>query len=123
MRLSPLDELALLLRPAGGGVHLVSTGRAEQLALQRTLYGAATDADVDARWREALERVASARVVVLGIPSDVGAGFRRGANLGPQAIRAAVLAADAAWPERAAEAGVDIEDTAQGPRWTARGGA
>ena len=107
----PLDELALLLRPAGGGLFLVSTGRAEQLALQRRLYGAATDADVDARWREAIARIATARAFILGIPSDVGAGFRRGANLGPQAIRAALLDADPAFPERMAEGGVvDLGD-------------
>src|SRR5207244_8318632 len=39
----------------------------------------------------------------LGVPSDVGAGYRRGATLGPQAIRAGLLAADAdfrGWMER-----------------------
>ena len=35
--MTPLEELALLLRPAAGGLYLVSTGRAEQLALQRRL--------------------------------------------------------------------------------------
>ena len=44
--LSPADELKLLLRPAGGGIFLVSTGRAEQLALQRRYYDAASDEDV-----------------------------------------------------------------------------
>src|SRR6266571_1751038 len=33
------DELALLLRPAGGGVPLVSAGLDEQRALQRRLVG------------------------------------------------------------------------------------
>jgi arginase family enzyme len=108
---SPLDELALLLRPAAGGLYLVSTGRQEQLALQRTLYGASSDAEVDARWRASLERIASARAFVLGNPSDVGAGFRRGANLGPQAIRMRLLEELPSWPARAAELGiVDIGD-------------
>ena len=89
--LSPLDELALLLRPAGGGLFLVSSGREAQLALQRSLYGAATDADVEARFKESLARIANARGILLGAPSDVGAGFRRGANLGPQAIRTKML--------------------------------
>ena len=82
-----------MLRPAAGGLYLVSTGRAEQLALQRRIYGARTDEEVDARWRTALARVASkdTEVVVLGVPSDVGAGFLRGANLGPQAIRTRLL--------------------------------
>ncbi|MBL9038105.1 MAG: arginase family protein, partial [Archangium sp.] len=38
--MSPLDELAALLKPAGGGVYLVSTGKAEQQRLQRQLYQA-----------------------------------------------------------------------------------
>jgi agmatinase len=91
--MTPLEELTALLRPAAGGLYLVSTGREEQLALQRTLYGATTDAEVDERWRAALARIATARAVVLGIPSDVGAGFLRGANQGPQAIRSAMLRA------------------------------
>ncbi|GAO04021.1 arginase family protein [Anaeromyxobacter sp. PSR-1] len=93
------DTLALLLRPAGGGIHLVSSGKSEQLALQRRLYGADDEAEIRARWREDLERAATARAVVLGIPSDVGAGFRRGANLGPAAIRERLLEDD---PSRSA---------------------
>jgi agmatinase len=109
--MTPLEELALLLRPAGGGLYVVSTGRAEQLALQRRLYGAASDGEVEARFRDALTRVATARAVILGIPSDVGAGFRRGANLGPQALRAALLEAHPGFWERAARAGVvDVGD-------------
>ena len=109
--MTPLDELELLLRPAGGGIHLVSTGRAEQEALQQRLYGAASADEVRAKWTATLGRIASARVAILGVPSDVGAGFRRGANLGPQAIRSALLAEDPDWPDRAAAAGViDIGD-------------
>jgi agmatinase len=108
---SPLDELALLLRPAAGGLYLVSTGREAQLALQRKLYGAATDAEVETRWRAALAAIVTARAFVVGIPSDVGAGFRRGANLGPQAIRTRLLEELPGWPTRAAELGVvDIGD-------------
>jgi agmatinase len=89
-----LRELSRLLRPAGGGLYLVSTGRAEQQALQRRFYAAESEADVTDAFLEQLERVATARVLLLGVPSDVGAGFRRGANLGPQAIRTALLDAD-----------------------------
>lgn len=107
----PLDELAALLRPAGGGLFLVSTGRAAQLALQRSLYGADDEAGVQAGFLRGLAAIAGARAVILGCPSDVGAGFLRGANVGPQAIRSALLAADPAWPARAAAAGViDIGD-------------
>ncbi|HEX2688001.1 MAG TPA: arginase family protein [Kofleriaceae bacterium] len=109
--MQPVHELARLLRPAGGGLYLVSTGRAEQIALQRRLYGVATDEEVEQRFLAALGKIASARAVVLGIPSDVGAGFLRGANLGPQAIRTALLDEDPAWPGRALAAGVlDIGD-------------
>src|SRR5688500_18092022 len=109
--MNPIDELSMLLRPAGGGVYLVSSGRAEQLALQRRLYGAATDEEVDARWRATLEKIRDANVVVLGIPSDVGAGYRRGANLGPQAIRQRLLIDEPDWPARCEARGiVDIGD-------------
>ena len=37
------------------------------------------------KFRDALEKIATAKGVLVGVPSDVGAGFRRGANLGPQA--------------------------------------
>jgi agmatinase len=89
--MSPLDELATLLRPAGGGLYLVSTGRAEQESLQQRLYGASSPAEVKQRFRDALERIVTAKGVLVGVPSDVGAGFRRGANLGPQAIRLKLL--------------------------------
>ena len=99
--MTPAETLARLLRPAGGGIHLVSTGRAEQEALQRALYGAADEAGVRARWLDDLGRLAGAKAFLLGIPSDVGAGFRRGANLGPGALRTRLLTEDPGRPERA----------------------
>jgi arginase family enzyme len=109
--MDPIDELAALLRPAAGGLYLVSTGRAQQLEIQRKLYGVDDEAGVQRAFRANLEAIAGARAVVLGAPSDVGAGFLRGANVGPQAIRAALLADDPEWPERARAAGVvDIGD-------------
>jgi agmatinase len=107
----PLKELALLLRPAGGGLYLVSTGRAEQLALQKRLYGVGTEQEVQVAFQRALSAIPSARVVLLAVPSDVGAGFLRGANLGPQAIRTELLESDPDWPARSAAAGVvDVGD-------------
>jgi arginase family enzyme len=106
-----VEELAHLLRPAGGGIHLVSTGKAEQLALQLRLYGTSSEDDVERRWREDLDRIPGARAVLLGIPSDVGAGFRRGANLAPAAIRARLLEDDPGFPSRSRAAGVvDLGD-------------
>lgn len=118
------DELALMLRPAGGGVHTVTTGRAEQLELQRRLYGAspssaaaatrggATTVDeIETLWRAALASVATARVAVLAIPSDTGAGLVRGAAGGPAALRAAMLDLLPDYPRLAAAAGVvDVGD-------------
>ncbi|MEM9195828.1 MAG: arginase family protein, partial [Myxococcota bacterium] len=87
-----LDALTRLLRPAGAGIHTVSTGVASQLALQQEIYGTKGDrTEIDARWRATIESLASARAVVLGVPSDVGAGFTRGANFGPQEIRRTLL--------------------------------
>ncbi len=83
----PLDRLLRLLRPAAGGIYTVSTGTKEQLALQQRIYDAPDAAAVDARWREALSRLPDARLVVCAVPSDVGAGFQRGASFGAQAIR------------------------------------
>ena len=48
---------------------------------------------------------------MLGIPSDTGAGFRRGANLGPQALREAWLQSRPTLPEDMKGAGViDVGD-------------
>src|SRR5215475_7516704 len=111
MSTETLRELSWLLRPAGGGLYLVSTGRAEQRALQRRFYEAETEADVTERFLATLERLPSARVVLLGVPSDVGAGFRRGANLGPQAIRSRILDQNPDWPEFCRAQGiVDVGD-------------
>jgi agmatinase len=108
---SLLDELAMLLRPAGGGIYTVSTGRAEQEALQRQLYGAKDLASIQARWRAALASVPQARVAILGIPSDTGAGLVRGAAFGPQGVRQAVLRLRPDFAALAARAGiVDVGD-------------
>jgi arginase family enzyme len=106
-----LDELATLLRPAGGGIHTVSTGRAAQERLQLALYGARDITHVRALFREQLARIPDAKGFVLGVPSDVGAGFVRGANFGPQVIRSTLLEQCPDWPARTAAAGVfDIGD-------------
>ena len=52
-----VEELSHLLRPAGGGIYVVSTGRAEQQAVQRRLYRAGSDDEVERRFQEALRRI------------------------------------------------------------------
>src|SRR6476620_5793549 len=111
------DEPSWLLRPAGGGIYLVSTGLQAQQDLQRRYYEAQTDADVTQRFLATLEEVSHARVILLGVPSDTGAGFRRGANLGPQAIRAALIAGDPGLRGFYEKAGIiDIGDVAVVPQ-------
>jgi agmatinase len=106
-----VDELVRFLRPAGGGLFLVSSGKDQQTALQRRFYDVATDDDITHRFRGILAELANARVVVLGMPSDVGAGFRRGANLGPQAIREQLLREDPQFVQNSARRGIlDIGD-------------
>lgn len=104
-------ELSRLLRPAGGGVHLVSTGKDAQLAVQRAIYGVTSEAEVKAAFASRLSSLADAKVIVLGVPSDVGAGFRRGSNLAPLAIRETLLQRNADWAETCAARGiVDVGD-------------
>jgi agmatinase len=103
--MQPRALLEQLLRPAGGGVYVVSTGSAEQRAMQERLYGVAGEGAVKKRFAEELDRIEAARVVVLGVPSDVGAGYLRGANMGPQQIRAAMLEQIGPWPEGVVDAG------------------
>lgn len=104
--LPDVDELANMLRPAGGGIYAVSTGRESQQALQRRLYDASTEAEVTERWRESLGSLDRARIVMLGVPSDTGAGLVRGAAFGPQALRAALLDRLPDWPALARAAGI-----------------
>jgi agmatinase len=106
-----MDDLSHFLRPAGGGIHTVSSGRAEREALQRALYDARDEAEIQTKWRAALASIGGARVAMLGIPSDCGAGLVRGAAFGPEAVRAALLRRVPDFPARAARAGiVDVGD-------------
>ena len=86
-----LWALAHLLRPAGGGIYVVSTGLAEQKALQKTIYQAPTEADIESIWQSQLAQIPQAQYILLGVPSDTGAGFVRGANQGPIEIRQTML--------------------------------
>lgn len=106
-------ELATLLRPAGAGIYLVSAGREEQLALQRRLYDVTDERAVRTKFEAAIDRLTNpeTRVAMLAVPSDVGAGFRRGANLGPQALRTELLAQVPDWNRESASLGVvDLGD-------------
>jgi arginase family enzyme len=113
---TPRQELEHLLRPAGAGIFTVSTGRLAQLELQSSLYGVSRADEVPAAWRSVLASVASARVAVLGIPSDCGAGLVRGASFGPQELRRGLLESRSDFRTWAAGEGVvDLGDVAVNP--------
>lgn len=85
--------------------------------MQKALYAAKDEAEVQEKWRRAIASIPDARVAVFGIPSDCGAGLVRGAAFGPEAVRAAVLRSAADWPARAARAGVvDVGDVFSVPQ-------
>ncbi|MEE2786459.1 MAG: arginase family protein [Myxococcota bacterium] len=90
MTLSRAQRMAMS-RPAAGGIHLVSTGLAERAAIQQRLYRTTHAHEVEAQWWSTLSQLPSARVALLGVPSDAGAGFTRGANRAPAALRAHLL--------------------------------
>jgi len=88
----PITQPKRMMRPAGGGLHIVTTGLAEQRALQRAIYKTTRDDDILEHWHDAL--AASCRdapVVIIGAPHDCGAGFTRGSNRGPAFLRRALL--------------------------------
>jgi len=82
-----LEDLCSALKPAGGGIHVVSTGVHEMRALQARIYGQSTPAGIEEAWKNALTSINEASGLVLGVPSDTGAGFTRGANRAPGALR------------------------------------
>ncbi|MEE2645477.1 MAG: arginase family protein, partial [Myxococcota bacterium] len=84
----------------------MSTGLAEQRALQRKIYQLEADEkdeQIEEAWLEAIRKTYSGEAsgFILGVPSDTGAGFRRGANLAPAALRERRLSA---WPRHALSA-------------------
>jgi agmatinase len=80
-----LSELAHYLRPPGQGIHTVSTGKSELRAKTQAYMGKQWRADQS--WREHLRGVTEAKVAMLAIPCDTGAGIVRGCARGPEAIR------------------------------------
>jgi arginase family enzyme len=80
-------DLVRALKPAGGGIHVVSTGVDEMHALQSRIYGRETLAGIEEAWTQSLGGLHRAKGLILGVPSDTGAGFTRGANRAPGALR------------------------------------
>ena len=80
------EELALMLAPVGSGILVISTGGGEGDAARRAVYE--TDAVEDAArlWKRDLTSLGVGDTIVLNVPSDAGAGMKRGAAWGPYGI-------------------------------------
>lgn len=97
--LSAIDRLRLFLRPPGRGIWTASTGGGYASSVLKKLYGTDSPKEVNVAWEEGLQRLRRIEGVVLGIPSDTGAGLMRGANFGPIGIREAYLAKYGSYPK------------------------
>lgn len=86
-----------LMRPPGQGIASFSVAMGDALTLQRTIYQHCFDevlpsvTDFAPYWQQTWEHLAEAKTVIIGVPSDTGAGIRRGAAYGPLGIRHALL--------------------------------
>ena len=92
------EQLSQILRPAGGGVYVVSTGLKEQQHLQKSIYRTNNVQEIDQAWQDTIyhalhhqENTSQPAILLLGVPSDTGAGFTRGANLAPAELRSYIL--------------------------------
>ncbi len=99
MALSALDRLRLFLRPPGRGIATFSTGGGLANPLLQKLYGTDQAQAVSEAWEETLQRIRRVESILVGVPSDTGAGFQRGAAFGPVGIRLAYLARYGNYPK------------------------
>ncbi len=108
-----MNTLTALLRPQG--IKTVTTGSDEigRFLLQR--YGTTDLAQVEPVWQQELDKIATAKVVMLGVPSDVGAGFERGAFKGPLGIRLQFLSVPGMYQALAERGVIDIGDVFVNP--------
>jgi len=82
-----LKALSSLLRPPGNGVYTVSAGSGYAASLHKKIYGTAHKESVTRKWKTSLKKIKDAKIILIGVPSDIGAGFLRGANMGPLGLR------------------------------------
>lgn len=85
--MTDLQKLESMLRPPGKGIYTVSTGGGLASSLWKRIYKTTDTPKVLNTWREGISKIKSAKLALLGIPSDCGAGIVRGANMGPLALR------------------------------------
>jgi agmatinase len=86
----PRTQLSHLLRPCGILTFTTGSGEVGDYLLAR--FGSTETAAIERAFAAELERIAEARVILLGVPNDNGAGFDRGSKKGPLAIRQRLLA-------------------------------
>lgn len=103
--LPALDRLRAFLRPPGLGIPTVSTGGGYAARLLEALYGSSAPAAVQTAWEDQLQRLRRVEWVLLGIPSDTGAGLMRGAAMGPLGVREAYLANHGPFPKNVLDLG------------------
>lgn len=92
------DLLTHMTRPPGGGIHTVSAGAGAAYEIQRQIYSVLSpskpnidEALIQKMWKQSWFEIGKAKVILLGVPSDTGAGIRRGAAYGPRAVREMLL--------------------------------
>jgi agmatinase len=103
--LSALERLRAFLRPPGKGIWTQSTGGGYASILLKLLYGTDNPKEVGEAWEEGLQRLRRIDTVLLGIPSDTGAGIMRGANFGPIGVREAYLSLFGQFPKSLVDIG------------------
>ena len=74
--MDPLKKLNLMLRPPGKGIYVVSAGPTTTLPPKVLSF-----------WKKSFSQISKAKVILIGVPSDCGAGYLRGANMGPLELR------------------------------------
>lgn len=103
--LPALDRLRCFLRPPGLGIPTVSTGGGYAARLLERLYGSSAPGAVQTAWEDELQRLRRVEWVMMGIPSDTGAGLMRGASFGPLGVREAYLADHGPFPKTVLDLG------------------
>lgn len=105
MALSALDRLRVFLRPPGRGVATFSSGAGLARPLLLKLYGTEASDAIETAWEDTLQRIRRVDSILVGVPSDTGAGLLRGAAFGPLGIREAYLEKYGAYPKGLIDAG------------------
>ncbi|NBV49789.1 arginase family protein [bacterium] len=105
MGLTALDKLRLFLRAPGQGIYTPSTGGGYAARLQQKLYGTTDPKQILAAWDEGFQKIRRVESILLGVPSDTGAGIMKGANFGPIGVREAYLEQYGSWPKTVLDLG------------------